>query len=729
MLCFSPLLRGGKHQPSTSEPPKSSGFKIPEGRGSVCCLLAASCSIFTLFASSAVNFPLTWRWCNPSPHGANIVDFAYSSPLTLAVHVAERGQLFSSTDLDLWLPRDTGVTNALQGATFFGQRLIVVGENGLVLYADDLSQFHPGTLVDGPTTDWLVAIDRSPSLLVAAGDNGALYTSTTGISWKRQSAGTNTWFRGIAAGLGNFVVVGQFGTIYTSPNGTNWTKRITPTGQHLNRVQFVNGAFTAVGDAGVTVTSTNSGTNWFLESSGATNALQCVAAGGLDRLLDGSSEVRLHDNGIWSNELANSNGPPAWTYFTALGFPGFFTIAGQSGMISEGYQTTNAPYFWIEPYESVRNWLWDAMRISGFYCAVGDFGSIMTSGNGVDWTLEFVPQTATNTTLLGVGGNTNLLLAAGDNGTILISPNMLTNITVTNGTVITTQTVSSLGVFWYDLPSKPVTNNLQGVAVLSNSLYAITGDKGTILTSTDGSNWTQRASGSTNVLSSVTEWPGGLVAVGDNGTILTSTNGISWSRRTVNTTNWLYRVRWLNGSLVVVGQNGALWTSTDALNWTSRNSGTTWWLNDATFIEDNWFALGVKGTFLTSTNLATWIPRGTITKKALYAAATDSHQLVVVGVEGLIIRSQVIPLDSPVSFLGYSRFATNGSSLAYNVFLFGGVADQRFTLDRRTNLVESPWTIGPELEIFDGAGALYYIETISGTNVPPIEFYRTTLVP
>lgn len=711
-----------RSQESFSEYPKHSGTSASLRTAVICFFL------LPIFTSSAVNYPLTWRWSNPDPHGANIVDFAYSSSLGVGVQVAERGQVFTSSDLDLWLPQDTGVTNALQGVTFFSQRLVVVGENGKVLYSDDLSHFQSGNLLDGPTTDWLVAVAASGSLLVAAGDNGAIYTSATGVSWKRQNPGTNTWFHGVAAGVGNFVVVGEFGDIFTSANGTNWTKRIAPTTQHLNRVQFANGTFTAVGDAGVIVSSTNSGVNWFLESSGATNTLQYAETGGLDRLVDGTSEVRLQDNGVWSDELAKTNGPPVWTYYTALGFPGFFTIAGQTGFIAEGYQTTNAPYFWIEPYASVRNWLWAATWVSGLYCAAGDFGTIMTSGNGVDWTLEYVPQTVTNTTFLGIGGNTNLLLAAGDSGTILLSPNMLTNVVVTNDTTVSTQTLSSLGIFWYDLPSKVTTNTLQGVAVLSNSLYVITGSKGTIITSPDGSNWTQRVSGSANVLSSVTDWPGGLVAVGDNGTILTSSNGITWTRRTVSTTNWLYRVRWLNGSLVVVGQNGALWTSQNGVNWTSRNSGTTMFLNDTAFIQDTWFAIGVKGIVLTSTNLSAWTDRGTITKKALYGAATDSKQMVMVGVEGLIIRSQVVPLDSPVSFLDYSR-VTSGPNLAYNVFLFGGEPDQRFNLNRITNFVSPSWITGPELEIFDGSGTLYYFETISGTNIPPMEFYRTQLAP
>ena len=679
----------------------------------------------SLINTWAVDFPLRWRWSNPLPHGGHIYDMAYSASRGLAVQVSERGQIFTSGNLDLWLPRDTGVTNELRAVTFFGQRIVVTGENGVVLYADDPNEFFTGTLVDGPTTDWLEGVAASPALLVAAGDNGAIYTSANGVTWKKQNSGTNAWFHGIAAGAGNFVVVGESGAILTSPNGTNWTKRTSGTGQHLNRVGYGAERFTAVGNGGVTLTSTNGGTNWFAESTGATNVLDFAAAGGPDRLVLGSSEVRLQDNGIWSNELAKTNGPPDWTYYSAIGLPGFFLIGGRTGMQSEGYQVSGSPYFWLTPYDSIRNWLWDIIRLPSVYVATGDYGTIMTSGNGVDWTLEYVPPSATNTVLFGIGGNTNLLLAVGDAGHVLVSPAVVTNIVSTNETGIVTQSVSSVGVLWYPIP-KPTTNDLQGVAVLSNSLYVITGSKGTVLTSPNGTNWTSRVSGTTNLLTTVTEWPGGLIAVGANGTILASSNGISWARRTVGTSNWLYRVRWLTNTLVVVGQNGTILTSTDGINWSNRNSGTTLWLNDVAFIQDSWFVFGVNGTMLTSSNLVNWVNRGTVTKKALYSAATDSKQLVVVGLEGVILRSQVVPHLTPVSILDYARVGTN--QFTYNVYLFGGKTDQQFTLDRTTNIVSS-WTGGTELEVFDGSGTLFYFETLSGTNIPPREFYRTELLP
>jgi len=43
--------------------------------------------------------------------------------------------------------------------------------------------------------------------------------------------------------------------------------------------------------------------------------------------------------------------------------------------------------------------------------AVGDRATVVTSGNGIDWSLELVPDSVTNSIFLGVGGTTNLLLA------------------------------------------------------------------------------------------------------------------------------------------------------------------------------------------------------------------------------------------------------------------------------------------------------------------------------
>jgi len=65
---------------------------------------------------------------------------------------------------------------------------------------------------------------------------------------------------------------------------------------------------------------------------------------------------------------------------------------------------------------------------------------------------------------------------------------------------------------------------------------------GTILTSSDGTTWTERTSGTSEYLRGVTYGNGLFVTVGWEGTILTSSDGTTWDNRTSGTTNTLYGV-------------------------------------------------------------------------------------------------------------------------------------------------------------------------------------------
>src|SRR5262245_16876568 len=98
-----------------------------------------------------------WRWSNPAPFGGNIFDMAYGLGTTIAV--TERGQVFSSDDLDLWEPHDTPTTNSLRAVVFFRGRLVITGERGTVLFADSLQNFQ---VVSLDTEDWLEGVVASP---------------------------------------------------------------------------------------------------------------------------------------------------------------------------------------------------------------------------------------------------------------------------------------------------------------------------------------------------------------------------------------------------------------------------------------------------------------------------------------------------------------------------------------------------------------------------------------
>jgi hypothetical protein len=399
----------------------------------------------------------------------------------------------------------------------------------------------------------------------------------------------------------------------------------------------------------------------------------------------------------------------------------------------EGYQTNSTPYFWLPSAadDSIRPWLWDVVSASNIYVTVGDHGTVMSSADGVAWDLELVPNAVTNSILLGVGGTTNMLVAVGDKGSLIYSPNTLTNIItlITNdsGVTVTNQTSSTLGIFWYPVSPRPTTNDLQGVCASTN-LFLVTGDNGTVLTSPDGTNWTQQPAVTGEFLTSVTPWPGGYVATGDNGAIITSPDGTNWTVQTSGTTNWLYRVRFLADKLIAVGQFGTILTSTDGVTWRPQISGTTKFLYGLALIENTVFVTGNSGVVLTSTNLTNWTSIGSISTKPLFGVATDSRQLVVVSYEGGILRSPVLPDLTPPAILSYLH-TTVSPGVAQNLFLFGGRPDQQFTLDRRSVFDTNQWISGAPLEFIDPSGTFFLLETIYSTNPPPKEFYRLTLTP
>ena len=649
-----------------------------------------ACGLF--FASEAGAF--SWRWSNPAPHGANIVDTALSG--SLAVQVGEQGQIFTTTDLDNWIPRDSHTDRHLRGVTFLAGRLVICGERGTILSSEDFAEFR---LIDLGTMDWLESVAASADLAVAVGDHGALYTSRDGISWIRMNSGFQTWLRSVAWGPGGFVAVGEDGFIISSKAGDTWRQRNSGVSLHLNRVVWTGESYCVVGDSGHMLTSTD-GAEWTFVTCGATNVLYAAAGATSTRLVAGESEVRFQEGNRWVDELnpSKSFGPPAWSYYSALWAGASYWLGGASGLWLQGYRTNaSSELLWYEPRPSVHHWLWAVTRTSSCYLAVGDRGTVMASDNGVDWELDLVPTSATNTVFLGVGCSTNHMIAVGNAGAIVHSPN---------------------GVVWTAVEPRPTTNDLQGIAAIGG-LYLAAGAKGTILTSVDAATWTRQVSPTAGFLSAIAVFPGGLVVVGDGGTILASPDGTNWVTHAVTTTNWFWQVRYLNGALVLVGENGTLRTSLDGVDWKPRISGTTEWLTDVAYVRDTWVAVGTGGTVLTSTNLADWSNVGTLTRKALFGVAASEGQLLAVGVEGIILRSQVIPNLTPVEFLRYGR----GSE--HNVFLLGGKPDQKFILERSSDL--SAWTPSMELEFSDGSGTVLLIEDIApGLDQ---EFYRGLLLP
>ena len=69
--------------------------------------------------------------------------------------------------------------------------------------------------------------------------------------------------------------------------------------------------------------------------------------------------------------------------------------------------------------------------------------------------------------------------------------------------------------------------------------YLTTGGSGSIFSSPDGINWTDRTSESSNSLNDVIYENSEFLTVGDSGTIIESSDGSTWTTRASGTTNGL----------------------------------------------------------------------------------------------------------------------------------------------------------------------------------------------
>ncbi|MFQ3168429.1 MAG: hypothetical protein ACI8QI_000975 [Limisphaerales bacterium] len=667
-----------------------------------------------------------WRWSTPRPHGNSIRAMAKGGDFS--IEVGDNGSIHTSQNMVQWFPRASGVEQTLRAAVFFAEQAIVAGDGGTLLYSEGEENFEPGEL-DKPTSQTIRALAASGKTIVAGGDDGTLYISTDGRKWRKRTFGYNNHIHALIWTGNFFVAVGEGGLVATSTDGSSWTKRQSRTNRDLNALAYVNKRLWTVGDDGVVLLSYNDGQSWLAARSGTDKNLNAVTGTASEVIIAGENVVRkgvLSFFMYWVDLLEADDGtnpspPPDWTYFCAVEVDGKYLLGGRTGMLVDSVrdEEDDEYLYWFAADDSIRNWLWDINRVGDLMVTVGDHATVLTSRDGVAWNLEVTPESATQSILLGVGGTTNLLVAVGNHGQLLTSHNSWTNVVTKNdrGQAVTNK-VNTLGVVWQAIDPKPTENDLQGVAALGGT-WVVTGGKGTVLTTTDGKKWNKYQAPTTGILTSVEAFNGRFVATGEDGVIVTSPNGAEWAKQTSGTTKWIYRVRAFDDQLVAVGQAGTILTSTDGDMWAKRESGTGQWLNDVTRVGDTWYVVGANGTVLTSPDLESWEAKGTITGLSLYGALANDGQLLSVGLEGIILRKEIIPRTSPILIRWDRAVAADGEFT--NNFGFRGFPGQRFSLDRSPDL--KTWEAGPNLELLDGSGVLEYSNTTRAAR----EFYRAKL--
>ncbi|HEX6549369.1 MAG TPA: hypothetical protein VF117_01750 [Gammaproteobacteria bacterium] len=188
--------------------------------------------------------------------------------------------------------------------------------------------------------------------------------------------------------------------------------------------------------------------------------------------------------------------------------------------------------------------------------------AIIYSGDGVNWTQASVPSSNGSTpypqAIAAVTYGNGLWVAVDD---LFLTENGWGFLTSTDGASWSETLIGGA----YAQPT---------AIAYGNGLYVVVGYGGLLLTSPDGTNWTNRSFTTGQAMLGITYANGMFVAVANNGQILTSPDGINnWNAYSVSS-GALNAVGYGGGIFLAVGASsgGTAYVSTDGVSWTSASS-------------------------------------------------------------------------------------------------------------------------------------------------------------
>jgi len=416
------------------------------------------------------------------------------------------------------------------------------------------------------------------------------------------------------------------GTDPGSPsNGFKWANPL-PQGNTLNDVIWNGSEFLAVGIGGSILTSGN-GETWSLAYSAASALLYSIA---------------------WSGAQ--------------------YVIVGDQGRI---LSRSGNNFDWTIINSGTKKDLYDVIWTGDLFVAVG-WGVALTSTDGIHWTTHAIPDAPL---LRGITWTGDKLVAAG--GTLNADTNRF------EGGIVT----STDGTSW-SAPQLTGTPSLLDITWTGSQLVAVGGDNyttvgfrkgGIIITSTDGKNWVEQASGTDVDLYKVSNDTdsGLIIAVGgnsnlifpdnpDNSVLLSSPDGINWTPKD-STQHEIHRGFASSASQsVVVGNAGIIKSSSNLRQWTNRISGTLNTILDMVSIGNQVVAVGENGEILTSIDGYSWASRNSGITANLHAITWTGSLLVAVGGEFGEIQDGVI-LSSSDGISWTNRTPTSSLGMITNV--------------------------------------------------------------
>ncbi len=608
------------------------------------------------------------------------------------------------------LPSGEGFESIVTFGTATGTRAVVVGGDGLILTSDD----NGSTWVRrfSGTTANLHAVQGSLGQVIAVGDHGQIVLSTDGLTWTSRGipGADKVRLTSLAMNGNNLLVTCGWSTddekpvAYTSQDGQFWAPQSLPatTGRAAS-IAWWGSQFVIVGAA--------YGTN---SQTGLSVAQKNLV-------------LRSSDGYVWTDQSSTT------TVAAQGGFKNVI-IAGHQAIAFDG--TTTA---WF----STDGTAWTAHKLGAVAAANGvansngqvlAFGGagIAVSTDGIKWTPQTTP--AKSPLLAGVWSGTSYWAIT--SSAVFTSPYPLSWALHSSGVDSGGAPVN--GVIWSGTQFVAVGGTASGPAL--------------VMTSPNGSAWTQRSTGVNSALGGVA-WSGTTyAAVGTGGVILTSANGITWTKRASGVALDLHAITWDDRQFVAVGGNAVsedypgqppgsvVLTSPNGITWTRRAIPTTYPLEGVASSGNLLVATGRHGEVLTSNDGIAWMHRSINAGGANLHSVASSGSLFVTASDANAIFSSAdgitwngsAPLPASYSAIGSKA----GAVWTGSQFVIAGASGSLLTspdADVWTALVNSTqqalqglaWN-GSTLVAAGNNALILTSDSGTGTPVPVVQFAATS---
>lgn len=451
------------------------------------------------------------------------------------------GLAATSSDGITWTRRSAGTTATLHSVAWTGSVWVALSQDpmtldAVILTSPDGSQWRsiapapssPGKRLSLASLAWtgnrMVAVGTELDLELGE-ETSAASTSPDGFTWTSRNLGTPGGLKAVTWTGSQLVAVGNSGSgCVTSPDGVTWTQRKAEVGAN-NSVAWTGRHLISAGggsDSSIVVSSPD-GVEWTRRATGEAMWLNSVVwTGGQAVAVGQAGLVMTSPDGItWNSRRSKGIGDffsMAWTgsQFVAVGSE----YGRPWGIIATSPDGTR----WTRRNpDTTMPWLHSVVWTGKNLVAVGKFGAVLTSQDGIDWVRR----------------------------------------------------LSDSAIFLHSI----IWNGRELMAAGAASGDSIEGNNGLIMTSPDGAAWSSRKLLPSSTLYSVA-WSGAQYAVvgarwdalgeAPRGTIFTSPDGLAWTPRQPDSAGSLYTVAWTGSRWVAAGGYGAILTSEDGLEWISR---------------------------------------------------------------------------------------------------------------------------------------------------------------